>query len=245
VRHTLFISDLHLTSARPQINRVFFEFLTGPAREAEALYILGDLFEYWPGDDDLADPFNASVAAALRELSTIGVALFLMHGNRDLLLMDRFARAAALELIPDPTVADLYGTRTLLMHGDSLCTDDVRYQRFRAHARRPLVQRLFLLQPLWLRKFRIERARRRSDARKRNMSAQIMDVNSTAVERAFRASGCMRMIHGHTHRPARHEVVFDGRACERWVLSDWYHHGQYLRVSSAGAESFELPAGTQ
>ena len=237
---TAFISDLHLTSARAEINRLFFDFLEGPARRADHLYILGDLFEYWVGDDDLADPFNARVTAGLKALASAGVPASVMHGNRDILMLQGFAQASGARLIADPTIVDLYGTRTLLMHGDSLCTDDVQYQAFRRRARSPWRQRAFLLQPLWLRRAEIERGRRKSERTKQTKSAEIMDVTTTAVEQAFRDSGCVRMIHGHTHRPARHVHVVDGTTRERWVLSDWYRHGQYLRVAPDGCTSVDL-----
>ncbi len=164
-----------------------------------------------------------------------------MHGNRDFLLLDGFARAAGVRLLPDPTCVDLYGTRTLLMHGDLLCTDDQRYQAFRRVVRNGLVQRIALLLPLSCRKAQVGGARRMSTRETQAKSMNIMDVNQAAVVSALRESGCARLIHGHTHRPARHEHLVDGRRCERWVLSDWYHHGQYLRVSPDGCESIELP----
>ena len=238
--YTAFISDLHLTPARAEINRIFFDFLRGPARDAQALYILGDLFEYWAGDDDLGDPFNARVAACLKDLGQTGVPVYVMHGNRDFLLFERFARASGVRLLGDPTILDLHGTRTLLLHGDTLCTDDKRYQAFRRHARKRFWQRVFLLQPLWLRRFRIGRARAGSERRKQAMAPDMLDVTLSAVEQSFRDTGCTRMIHGHTHRPARHEYVVDGRRCERWVLSDWYHRGQYLRVSPEGCVPVDL-----
>ncbi len=240
MRFTAFISDLHLTLSRPAIIRTFLDFLRRDAREADALYILGDLFEYWAGDDDLADPLNAQVAGALNEFARTGTPVYLMHGNRDFLLLDRFARAASLQLISDPTTVDLYGTPTLLMHGDTLCTDDARYLAFRARVRRPLWQRVFLLQPLWLRRAEIERARRLSERAKQGKPSAIMDVTPAAVQQAFKACSCSRMIHGHTHRPARHVHQVDGRICERWVLSDWYEQGQYLRVTPERCESITL-----
>ncbi len=238
--YTAFISDLHLTPARAEINRIFFDFLHGPARAAQALYILGDLFEYWAGDDDLRDPFNARVAAELKELVEAGVPVYLMHGNRDFLMLEGFALASGVRLVEDPTILNLYGTRTVLLHGDTLCTEDKRYQAFRRHARKRFWQRVFLAQPLWLRKFRIARARVRSEIRKQAMGADIMDVTPSAVEQGFRDSGSARMIHGHTHRPARHVHVVDGRSCERWVLSDWYHRGQYLRIGPEGCVPVDL-----
>jgi UDP-2,3-diacylglucosamine hydrolase len=237
---TAFISDLHLTSARPRINRIFFSFLEGPALHADALYILGDLFEYWAGDDDLVDPLNAQVAAGLKAVRDAEVPVYLMRGNRDLLLLDGFARASGSTFIADPTIVDLYGTRTLLMHGDTLCTADERYQAFRRRAHSRLWQRMFLAQPLRLRRAEIHYARRLSEAEKKTKAEYIMDVAPAAVDQVLRDSGSTRLIHGHTHRPARHAHVVDGRSCERWVLSDWYDHGDYLSVSTQGCTPVRL-----
>ncbi len=237
---TAFISDLHLTEARPHINEIFFRFLNDVAPSAQALYILGDLFEFWIGDDDLTDPLNARVAAALARLSASGVKVSVMHGNRDFLLMGRFCRAAAAHLIIDPTVVDCHGVRTLLMHGDTLCTDDLRYQAFRQRVRSPIWQKIFLAQPLWLRRYEVRGTRRISEQEKEVKSAISMDVTPQAVEQALREYRCNRLIHGHTHRPARHVHVVDGETCERWVLSDWYKHGQYLHVDQQGCRSVEL-----
>jgi UDP-2,3-diacylglucosamine hydrolase len=239
-RFTLFVSDLHLAAERPAAAQAFFSLLAGPARQADALYILGDLFEYWAGDDDLRDPFNASVAAALRGLADTGVPSHFLHGNRDFLVLGRFAQAAGIRLIPDPTVVDLYGTRTVLMHGDTLCTDDKRYQAFRKRVRSRWLQRAFLLTPLSFRRGLFERTRRVSELEKRVKTMDIMDVNAGAVAQAFREQRCTRMIHGHTHRPARHVHEVDGETRERWVLSDWYTIGQYLRVSGDGCESIPV-----
>ena len=237
---TAFISDLHLTRTRPRINRIFFSFLAGVALQADALYILGDLFEYWAGDDDLVDPLNAQIAAALKAVSEAGVPVYLMHGNRDLLLFDSFGRAAGVTFIADPTMIDLYGTRTLLMHGDTLCTADERYQASRRRMHSRAWQRVFLTLPLLIRRAMIERARRRSDARKQTEAEAIMDVTPAAVDQALHASGCERLIHGHTHRPARHTHLIAGRNCERWVLSAWYDHGEYLSVSAQGCTPVQL-----
>jgi UDP-2,3-diacylglucosamine hydrolase len=238
---TAFVSDLHLSSSRPEANRVFLEFLNEVASKADGLYILGDLFEYWAGDDDLGDAFNRSIVAGLAATASGGVPVMLMHGNRDFLMSRTFANTTGAILLPDPTSVDLYGTRTLLMHGDTLCTEDQRYQSFRRRVRSAFAQRLFMLQPLSWRRAQIERARRISESEKRTKSAQIMDVTPEAVTNAFRECGCDRLIHGHTHRPARHVHIVDGRQCERWVLSDWYRTGQYLRVTREGCESVPLP----
>ena len=239
--HSIFVSDLHLCPTRPAINRIFLDFLRGPAARAEALYILGDLFEYWAGDDD-GDPFNASVLAALRELSGHGVTLYLMHGNRDFLIGGRFSAACGAQLLPDPTRVDLYGTPTLLMHGDALCTDDVRYQDFRAKVRTPEWQQQFLSQPLASRKQIIAGLRAENAAEKKLKSEAIMDVTVATVEARLRDHGYPRLIHGHTHRPALHEHTVDGKRCERWVLADWYTSGSYLQCDAQGCRVVKLPA---
>jgi UDP-2,3-diacylglucosamine hydrolase len=232
---TAFVSDLHLSAERPAASAAFIGFLRGAAREADALYILGDLFEYWAGDDDLDQAFNAQVIGALRALSAT-VPVYLMHGNRDFLLAREFAAAAGVRRLDDPTCIDLYGTRTLLMHGDLLCTQDRRYQAFRAVVRNRVVQALFMRFPLSRRKRVIGGARRLSEGEKRVKRMDVMDVAPQAVEQALRSHRCQRLIHGHTHRPARHEHVVDGSTRERWVLSDWYERGEYLRCSAGGCE---------
>jgi UDP-2,3-diacylglucosamine hydrolase len=239
--HSIFVSDLHLCPTRPAINRTFFDFLHGPAAAAEALYILGDLFEYWAGDDD-DDPFNASVLTGLRELANRGVALYVMHGNRDFLIGSRFVAASGARLIDDPTVIDLYGTRTLLMHGDTLCTDDVRYLDFRAKVRSPEWQKQFLDQSLAARKQIIAGLRSENASEKKLKSEEIMDATPAGIEAALRQHGYPRLIHGHTHRPALHRHSVDGHQCERWVLADWYKRGSYLRCDNDGCSAIELPA---
>jgi UDP-2,3-diacylglucosamine hydrolase len=234
--HTLFISDLHLTAERPHTHQQFFDFVQRTAPAAEALYMLGDLFEYWVGDDDTGDALNADVAAALSQLAKNGVRLYFMHGNRDVLVGKAFAERASAQLIADPTLIDLYGTRTLLMHGDTLCTDDVEYQKFRAYARNPQTQAQFLQLPLAARHQQIRGMRAQSEASKSNKAMEIMDVSSATVEQVLREHDYPRLIHGHTHRPAHHVHTVDGHACERWVLNDWYQYGGYLYCDSAGCE---------
>jgi len=236
---TLFASDLHLCPTRPAINQTFFEFLRGPAVQAEALYILGDLFEYWAGDDD-DDPFGASVLKALAEFSAHGVPLYLMHGNRDFLIGERFTAACKASLLPDPTLVNLYGLPTLLMHGDTLCTDDVRYLEFRAKARNPAWQREFLAQPLPKRREIIAGLRSENAEEKKLKTEEIMDATQAGIEAALRAHGYPRLIHGHTHRPALHHHSVDGHDCERWVLADWYKSGSYLRCDAAGCRAMKL-----
>jgi UDP-2,3-diacylglucosamine hydrolase len=238
--HSLFISDTHLCPARPAINSTFFNFLRHGAARAQALYILGDLFEYWAGDDD-DDPFNRSVLAALRELTDRGVSLYLMHGNRDFLIGDRFVSACRAKLLPDPTLISLYGAPTLLMHGDTLCSDDFGYQAFRTKVRNPAYQRQFLAQPLSSRKQIIAGLRAENAEEKQLKSDAIMDVTTATVEAVLRSHGYPRLIHGHTHRPALHQHVIDGHRCERWVLADWYTSGSYLHCDAAGCRVVELP----
>ena len=238
--HSLFISDLHLCHSRPSINRLFFDFLEHTAPQAEALYILGDLFEYWPGDDDLADPLHNEVAAAFSRLKEQGVALFLMHGNRDFLLGESFCKAAGLTMLPDPTQILLYGKSTLLMHGDTLCTDDAPYMAFREKVRNPAWQKEFLSKPLSERKAIIEGLRLESKQEQSQKTTEILDVNPRAVEEALRTHAYPRLIHGHTHRPAKHLVDVDGNICERWVLPDWYTRGGYLQCDENGCEAKEI-----
>jgi UDP-2,3-diacylglucosamine hydrolase len=238
---SLFISDLHLAAERPRVVEQFFAFLCGPAREAQALYVLGDLFEFWIGDDNVDDPLNRRVAEGFAALAAAGTAVYFMHGNRDLLVGREFAGRAGARLLDDPTlITDLYGTRTLLMHGDTLCTDDVEYLKFRAYARDPQQQARFLSQPLPARRAEVEGLRARNVDAKLGKTAQIMDVNAQAVEEILRAHGYPRLIHGHTHRPARHTHVVDGHTCERWVLADWYENGSYLRCDAGGCSSIAL-----
>lgn len=237
---TLFISDLHLCSARPQSNRSFFAFLEREARSARALYILGDLFEYWVGDDDLGDPFNATVVAALARLVAGGVPTYLIHGNRDFVIGEAFARASGVTLLPDPSLLNLDGQAVLLMHGDTLCTLDLEYQAFRREARSQTWINDLLRQPLAERKAAVEALRRKSEQEKRSKPADIMDVAPAEVEAALRRYGYPRLIHGHTHRPARHVHTVDGHTCERWVLADWYQGGSFLACDVSGCRAVQL-----
>ena len=239
--HTLFISDLHLCETRPAINEAFFRFLKSEATKAEALYILGDLFEYWIGDDDIEHGLNRQVADALAELSRSGTRLFFMHGNRDFLIGERFASEAGLTLLSDPTHVDLYGMPVLLMHGDTLCTDDVDYQRFRAMVRATEWQRAFLAKPLEERRKDVEEYRRRSEHAKQEKSIEIMDVAPRTIEDTLRKSGASILIHGHTHRPAHHQPEVDRVRRDRWVLPDWTSVATGLRISP-GLEPVFFPS---
>ena len=238
---TLFISDLHLCASRPWINQLFFDFLATTARTADRLYILGDFFEYWAGDDDIDDPFNRSIIDAVAALASSGVSIFLMHGNRDFLIGETFCAASGVSLLHDPSIIALNGTRTLLMHGDTLCTDDVEYQNFRKQVRDPNWQQQFLAQPLAQRKAIIEDLRRRSENEKQTKSLEIMDVTLSSVETVLREHNYPRLIHGHTHRPAMHNHHIDGKLCERWVLSDWYQNGGYLHCGPRELKAIQIP----
>jgi UDP-2,3-diacylglucosamine hydrolase len=214
--------------------QLFLDFLAGPAREAARLTILGDLFDYWAGDDDLADPFNERVVVALRNLSDGGVQLEFMAGNRDFLIGDDFAAATGLTLLPDPCIRAIGSVKTLLTHGDTLCADDADYQRFRAQVRDPAWRAAFLARPLAERKRKIEALRARSEAEKLIKPLAIMDVNPEAVAVALADHGAQAMIHGHTHRQGRHEHRVGGISCPRWVLGDWHaDRGNALACQSA------------
>lgn len=239
---TLFIADLHLAEERPLASERFLHFLETVAGGADALYILGDLFEYWVGDDDLDAPVARQVADKLRALAATGTTVHFMHGNRDFLLAQRYAEESGMILLDDPVVIDLYGTRTLLTHGDTLCTDDLGYQRFRRLVRQPLVRCALRSLPLGWRHAMARSARAGSERAKGGKPHEIMDVNAQAVTDAFRRSGAMRMIHGHTHRPARHVVAVGNDVGERWVLPDWYGEGGYLLCSAEGCELLPAPA---
>lgn len=219
--HSYFISDLHLSAAHARSTELFQKFMTETAPGADALYILGDLFEYWAGDDDLDDPYHRRICAALRELDAQGTRIFLMHGNRDFLMDEELGMACNAFFLDDPTLIDLYGTPTLLSHGDALCTDDAEYQRFRELVRGGEWQAQFLAQPLPQRKAQVEELRRRSEMMKLDKDISLMDVSDAAVNALLRMHHYPRLIHGHTHLPARHVHHLDGHSCERWVLGDW------------------------
>lgn len=210
--------------------------LAREAPSARAIYILGDLFEAWVGDDALASPFEARIGAALAKAARETRVSFL-HGNRDFLVGERFARDLGVTLLPDPTVIDLYGTPTLLLHGDTLCTGDREYQAFRKTVRDPAWMAATLARPLVERRALATSLREASDTAKEGKTLEIMDVAESAVVQAFRDSGCTQMIHGHTHRPGRHVHAVDGRNCVRWVLGDWYESASCLEATPTGLRS--------
>ena len=227
--NTFFISDLHLDDRRPETTALLKVFLQEKATTADALYILGDLFEFWLGDD-VPSKCSIDVAEALSSLANMGVPCYFMHGNRDFLVQDGYAKLAGVELLPQEHVVDLYGERVLLMHGDSLCTDDVPYQQFRTVVRNPAWQLDFLGKTPQERLQIALQARDASAEHKGNVDMNIMDVNSDEVNRAFERHDVLRMIHGHTHRPATHDLVVIGRSSQRIVLGDWYTQGSVLNV---------------
>jgi len=238
-RH-LFVSDVHLDASAPEAQRQFLEFLRTQAVGARALYILGDLFETWVGDDDTADASGA-VLAGLRELTEGGVACFLLHGNRDFLLGESFCDRTGSQLLPDPVIAEIDGERVLLTHGDALCIDDHAYQELRSIVRSPTWQRRFLDLPLPDRQLLANEARAGSRQHTARTVPNIMDVNAAAVSAAFEAARVRRIIHGHTHRPGVHDALSDGVPVQRIVLGAWYEQGSYLVCEAGRYELRTLP----
>ena len=233
---TLFISDLHLHQEQPETARLFFDFMVGPAKGAESLYILGDLFDAWAGDDDISDEFNRQVIQSIHQLVVSGTLVFVMHGNRDFLLGNAFEVASGATLINDPWQITLHGKRAVLTHGDELCTDDVEYQVFRQTVRNPAWQTVFLAKPLAERKAQIAYLRSQSELAKSDKSEAIMDVNAEAVDNfATLQNYPDLLIHGHTHRPAQHQHSTKANLFERIVLTDWHgSRGGYLEWSTEG-----------
>lgn len=231
-----FISDLHLSPDTPGVTRIFLDYLGGAARSAEQLFILGDLFEVWPGDDALNDTgggFNRLIADSLLALSRAGVGLRLMHGNRDFLLGNVFAACSGVKLLPDPYVLTLPEWQFVLSHGDLLCTDDQEYQAFRRQVRSPAWQHAFLEKSLEERKAIANALRQQSEKSKdeklQHALSYLMDLNPAATDDFLRDHGYTTFIHGHTHHPATHDHLIDGIHVERWVLSDWHDdRGEYL-----------------
>ena len=223
----LFISDLHLAANRPEISTLFVHFLETRARQAKALYILGDLFEVWFGDDMILPDYHPAIAA-MKALSDSGVPLYLMHGNRDFFMGEKLMQLCGATLLDDPAVIDLDGVPTLLMHGDTLCTDDVEYMKFRAMVRNPQWQAEVLSKSPEERLALAKKFRDMSKAETSNKAEDIMDVNQAEVERMFSTHPVQRLIHGHTHRPAIHDLNLNGQSVQRIVLGDWYAQGSVL-----------------
>lgn len=237
---TLFIADLHLHTEEPAITAGFLRFLRGEARSADALYILGDLFEAWIGDDS-PEPLNRDIAKEIKSLVDSGVPCFFIHGNRDFLLGKRFARESGMTLLPEEQCLDLYGRKVLIMHGDTLCTDDTGYLAFRAKVHQPWLQTLFLALPLFIRR-RIA-AKMRDDSKNANShkSMEIMDVNAHAVVDVMEKHQVQWLIHGHTHRPAVHELTANGNPAFRVVLGAWHSEGSMVKVTTDNVELIAFP----
>jgi len=239
--HTLFISDLHLCASRPSITQAFIRFLQNTASKAENLFILGDLFEYWAGDDDWQHEDHSVIIHSIKSLTDSGIQVFFIHGNRDFLIGEQFSKAANIQLLPDPCDINLYDKRVLLSHGDALCTDDTRYQAFRAQVRSSGWQTEFLSHPLATRKAQIEALRLQSEQEKSHKTLAIMDVNSEAVKALLRLHQYPELfIHGHTHKPNIHNIEIDGHQCKRIVLGDWYEQGSCLRLDENGFSNQEV-----
>ncbi len=236
---TLFISDLHLEAGRPEIGVQFLDFLSGEARDADTLYILGDLFEVWLGDDD-PNPYYAGMKAAIRELVDSGIPVFFMHGNRDFMIGDEFATETGVTILQDPELIDLHGEKVLLSHGDALCTDDVEYQRFRAMTRNPEWQAMMLAKTIQERIAHALEARQGSVEHGKSLDDEITDVNQGAVEALIRKHGVDILLHGHTHRPAIHEVRLGDRTATRIVLGDWFEQGSVVRWNADGPRLEEM-----
>lgn len=236
---TLFISDLHLEAERPDISKQFLHFLQTEASDAEELYILGDLFEAWVGDDD-PNTHYFTIKRALRKVVDGGIPVYFMHGNRDFMIGERFAAETGATLLRDPHRVDLYGEKVLLSHGDYLCTDDVEYQQVRAMTRDPQWQAMMMSKSIEERVAFARQAREQSQARSATMTEEITDVNEDAVEEAIREHGVDILLHGHTHRPAVHPFHVDERPVHRIVLGDWYEQGSMVEWDADGPRLEEL-----
>jgi UDP-2,3-diacylglucosamine hydrolase len=237
---TLFISDLHLEADRPEIGEQFLDFLDEEAADAEALYILGDFFEYWVGDDD-PDEYYASIKRSLRAFTDSGVPVYFMHGNRDFMIGEEFAAETGVTILPDPWPIELYSKSVLLSHGDAMCTDDVEYQKIRAMTRNPEWQAMMLAKPLEERLAIAKQARAQSQERYKTLSESIMDVNPDAVKQTISERGVEILLHGHTHRPGIHGVEVDDRFAKRVVLGDWYEQGSVVRWDEDGLDLSPIP----
>ncbi|WP_062569842.1 UDP-2,3-diacylglucosamine diphosphatase [Pseudoalteromonas arabiensis] len=242
MKQSYFIADLHLTENRPDITAAFFDFLDNKIinDDVDALYILGDFFEVWVGDDYQTD-LSKSVAARLGLVSESGTEVFFIHGNRDFIMREGYAKSASMTLLPEQVVIDLYGTPTVILHGDEMCTQDVEYQKFRKKSRGWWWPKLMLAMPLWYRKKIARNAREKSKQSQAGKALEILDVTEDAVLAMFEKHQVANMIHGHTHRPNVHHYRVNNKTLTRTVLGDWYEQGSYLRVTPANQELISSP----
>ena len=242
MNQSYFIADLHLTENRPDITAAFFDFLDSKIinDDVDALYILGDFFEVWVGDDYQTD-LSKSVAARLSQVSESGTELFFIHGNRDFIMREDYAKSASMTLLPEQVVIDLYGTPTVILHGDEMCTQDIEYQKFRKKSRGWWWPKLMLAMPLWYRKKIARNAREKSKQSQAGKALEILDVTEDAVLAMFEKHQVANMIHGHTHRPNVHHYRVNNKTLTRTVLGDWYEQGSYLRVTPANQELISSP----
>ena len=230
-----FIADLHLSADRSDITACFLSFLKKDAPQSKALYILGDLFEYWIGDDDNST-FVDTIASAIKAVSETGVRVYFIHGNRDFLLGKKYAKKAGMTLLPESCVIDLFGQKALIMHGDTLCTADIDYQKFRKKSRSWWWQFMIKSLPLKVRKKIATHYRKKSAQAKQTKSLEIMDVTQSEVSKQLTKANCLLLTHGHTHRPNTHKFTLKGNSASRIVLGDWYEQGAWLKVTSTGIE---------
>jgi UDP-2,3-diacylglucosamine hydrolase len=242
MKQSYFIADLHLTENRPDITAAFFDFLDNKIinDDVDALYILGDFFEVWVGDDYQTD-LSINVAARLSQVSESGTEVFFIHGNRDFIMREDYAKSASMTLLPEQVVIDLYGTPTVILHGDEMCTQDVEYQKFRKKSRGWWWPKLMLAMPLWYRKKIARNAREKSKQSQAGKALEILDVTEDAVLAMFEKHQVVNMIHGHTHRPNVHHYSINNNKLTRTVLGDWYEQGSYLRVTPANQELISAP----
>jgi UDP-2,3-diacylglucosamine hydrolase len=237
MKKTWFISDLHLDPNRPHLFTVLLEFLDRIEPQADALYILGDLFEFWVGDDLIESSLGKAyipILQRLRTLSDQGVAVYFTQGNRDFLVRETFVQYIGAKLLPDTQVINLYGKPTLILHGDTLCTDDKGYQRMRALFRMKLIQKIYLSLNLEHRTNRAQGVRHATKKQTQEKHYSILDVNQQAVEQLMQERGVTQMIHGHTHRPAIHKLTVNGEKATRFVLGDWHEKASFIEASKEG-----------
>jgi len=242
MRQTYFIADLHLSDSRPDISAAFYHFLNTHIlnQDVDALYILGDFYEVWVGDD-YETPLSKEVASRLKQISDSGTPVFFIHGNRDFIIRNKYAKQAGMTLLSEQTVIDLYGTPTIILHGDEMCTQDIEYQKFRKKARGWWWPRLMLALPLWYRRSVAKKAREKSKQNQAGKSLEILDVTQEAVLDVFAKHQVKNMIHGHTHRPNVHHYKEQGTELTRTVLGDWYTQGSYLVVTPDSQKLVSTP----